>query len=306
MPTGACGINCDVCGLNVLDICSSCGSGKSREGQAKSEAQIRLFGQSCPVLACAILNQIDFCIRDCQFFPCDHFRIGAYPYGEGYLNMHKRRKNENPQNKTPLGEALLVPLAFWEDLGKKPIDLICENTMASKISETRLSLAFLHEEIIIDIKDRSLWKEAALEQKKIDHPLLELMMVVYLNNASPFTIRNEMISINDLKYVHFFQGPHELRTAPVLNRYGNDLNGFIEAAKYLKGQPIDAGDSGYQLLPFPKIPLYYIIWEGDEEFKPRVSVLFDRSIERHLTADSIWGTVNLVTHALVKSPGWRL
>jgi len=71
MPTAACGINCDVCQLNVLEVCSSCGSGKSREGQAKAEAQKRLFGQSCAILTCAILNRIEYCLRDCQFFPCE-------------------------------------------------------------------------------------------------------------------------------------------------------------------------------------------------------------------------------------------
>ena len=167
-------------------------------------------------------------------------------------------------------------------------------------------LRFLHEDIIVNIKDRSFWKETDSEPKMLRNPLLELMVMVYLNNASPFSIRNEMISINDLKDVHFFQGPHELRTEPVVNRYGNDLNGFIDAARYLGGQPIDAGDAGFKLLPFPKIPLYYILWEGDKEFKPRLSVLFDKSIERHLAADGIWGTVNLVSHVLVKGPGWHL
>ena len=35
MPTGACGINCDVCQLNLLGTCSSCGSGLSLEAEQK-------------------------------------------------------------------------------------------------------------------------------------------------------------------------------------------------------------------------------------------------------------------------------
>lgn len=52
--------------------------------------------------------------------------------------------------------------------------------------------------------------------------------------------------------------------------------------------------------------MYYILWRGDGEFKPRLSVLFDKSIEKHLAADAIWGTVNLVSNALVKGPCWTL
>jgi len=53
------------------------------------------------------------------------------------------------------------------------------------------------------------------------------------------------------------------------------------------------------LLPFPRIPLYYLLWQGDEEFKPQVTVLLDRSIEKVLAADAIWAFINRVTTALL-------
>ena len=59
MPTGACGINCDVCKLNLLGTCSSCGSGKSLEAEQKLAAQNRLFGSTCAILSCARMNQIE-------------------------------------------------------------------------------------------------------------------------------------------------------------------------------------------------------------------------------------------------------
>jgi len=220
--------------------------------------------------------------------------------------MHERRKKENPPVKVPGGAVVSVPSMFWEALAEKPIDLICENSLARKVSDAKLAVRFLSQEIIIDMKERSLWMETESKKEKIDDILLELMVVVYLNNATHFSICNEMISVSDLSDAHFFQGPHELRTDAVLKRYGNDIDGFIESAVHLGGQPIDAGDSGFMLLPFPKIPLYYVLWQGDEEFKPHLSVLFDRSIERHLAADGIWGTVGLVSNALVKGVGYRI
>ncbi len=42
----------------------------------------------------------------------------------------------------------------------------------------------------------------------------------------------------------------------------------------------------------------YLLWEGDDEFAPRLSVLFDRSIENILAADAIWGIVTRVSKAL--------
>ena len=44
MATGACGINCDTCRLNLRGTCSTCGSGTSEEGRLKLAAQERLLG----------------------------------------------------------------------------------------------------------------------------------------------------------------------------------------------------------------------------------------------------------------------
>jgi len=73
MPTGACGINCDVCKLRLLGSCSSCGSGKSLDAKKKLEAQKRIFGGNCTILACACLNKTEYCMRDCDSFPCENF-----------------------------------------------------------------------------------------------------------------------------------------------------------------------------------------------------------------------------------------
>ena len=80
MPTGACGIACDVCKLKLLQICSSCGPGKSQLAKAKLEAQKRLLGAPCPILACASLKQVDYCLRDCDLFPCENFDVRPLPF----------------------------------------------------------------------------------------------------------------------------------------------------------------------------------------------------------------------------------
>ena len=41
---------------------------------------------------------------------------------------------------------------------------------------------------------------------------------------------------------------------------------------------------------------------GDEEFKPRLTVLMDRSIEKTLAADAIWALINRVCMALLEGP----
>jgi hypothetical protein len=134
---------------------------------------------------------------------------------------------------------------------------------------------------------------------RFQKPLLELVCLVYLLNASPELLSEDMVGVESLKDALFFHGPHELMVQPFLDRYANDLDGFKKAAENLGGEILDLADVAYGIRALPKIPIYYLLWKGDEEFEPRLSILFDRSIEYHLSADAIWGLVNLVSHILV-------
>ena len=55
-----------------------------------------------------------------------------------------------------------------------------------------------------------------------------------------------------------------------------------------------------KLLVFPKVPLHYLLWRGDDEFQATISILFDRSVEVHLAADAIWAITNLVSNLLLQ------
>ena len=37
-------------------------------------------------------------------------------------------------------------------------------------------------------------------------------------------------------------------------------SGFSQAAEYLEGEPRDMADRAYRMLPFPRVPLYYLLW----------------------------------------------
>jgi len=156
---------------------------------------------------------------------------------------------------------------------------------------------------MIDIENRCLKRSGETGWETTDDPLLELVTVMYLINTNDIhPIGRDIVGVKDLKEGHFFQGPHALRTDPLLKHYGCNLKGFRRAAEYLEGEVRDMADAAYRLSPFPRIHLYYLLWEGDEEFEPRLAVLFDRSIENVLAADAIWALVNRVSTALLEGP----
>jgi hypothetical protein len=216
--------------------------------------------------------------------------------------MQERRRNEAEQKLDPTKEKIYVPPHYWEDLEKKDLTVLCENTLAQAFSAEDIVVPVLGREILVDRKNHALRRKNQGEWQPVGHSLLELLVLVYLLNSGPQLLSRELVSAQELKTAHFFQGPHELSVGGVLERFGRDLKGFRKAAQSLGGEAQNLADAAFKIPAFPKVPLYYLLWEGDEEFEPRISVLFDRSIESHLPADAIWGLVALVSEALLNTP----
>jgi hypothetical protein len=216
--------------------------------------------------------------------------------------MQERRRREPPPDRKPSGEAVDVPPEYWDALAGRDVDLLCRNAGAHPNPPDGILLPFLGEHLLLEPGARRLLRQRHAHWEPVDHPLLELICLVYLLNASPSTERGVMAGVRELRNAHFFTGPHDLDLSPLSARFGRDLDGFRAAAERLGGRAVDLADAAYRFQAFPRIPLFYLLWAGDPEFPPRVKVLFDRSIEEHLAADAIWGLVNLVSKRLLQGP----
>lgn len=192
-----------------------------------------------------------------------------------------------------------VPEAHWADLNNMPAAEVCARTGAVRHGPDAFGIRFLNEDLRIVLNGRRLLRRERDGWHEVTDPLLELMTLVYLLHAKSDPLCEEMIGISELKDFHFFQGPHAVDVSELLIRFGHTLKGFRAAALKLAGKPLDLADAAYTFYAFPKAPLHYLLWEGDAEFGPRLSILFDRSIERHFSADGIWGLIRLVNRALL-------
>ncbi len=127
-----------------------------------------------------------------------------------------------------------------------------------------------------------------------------LMVLVYLSEAKDIKPTHTWVSEKDLPGGStFFRGPHRLRVSDLEKVFGKDPGACLKAGKRLGGSEILYGDKGFALGVFPKVPLAYVLWKGDEEFPPRVGALFDSTIQSHLPLDIIWCMVSETTRRLV-------
>ena len=77
------------------------------------------------------------------------------------------------------------------------------------------------------------------------------------------------------------------------------MAGFKKAAERLDGELLDLADAAYKFSPLPKIPLYYLLWEGDDEFPPEGNILFDRSISGILSAEDVAWLAGMIIYPLM-------
>lgn len=211
-------------------------------------------------------------------------------------------KHQSAKDYAGDGSHLDVDAAYWDEVARRDRLALCNFTFFEPVAPDQLQFRFLSENVRVDLACRRLLRCSQSGWQADDDPLLTLAVIMYLKNTrAVYALGNDIVGIKDLKEGHFFAGPHALRTGRLVDRFGTDPRAFLQAGAALDGQPLDMADAAVRLLPFPRVPIYFLLWLGDEEFRPRMQVLFDRSIENSLPADAIWALVNRVARALAQA-----
>ncbi len=296
MGTGACGIDCTVCKLHVSGACTTCGSGRSRAGREKLAAQLRLFGQGCPILACAVDKQIDYCLRDCDAFPCDWFKDGPHPFSSSFLDMQARRRTrlaETRQAAWPQGAPVL-----WQALRDRPLEQIAKASGAQAV-DGRLRLSCLHEAWLIDPVAESITKESGQFGGEWDRQL-PFLMLVYLVGARNAPISGRFVHPRDLVPGQDpFQGQHAIDATDLARALGREGDAFLTACRALAGAPTGEADASAVLSVLPKLPFQVLLWLADDEFDARASLLVDAGALDHVPPDALAALANLLVQRLL-------
>lgn len=99
----------------------------------------------------------------------------------------------------------------------------------------------------------------------------------------------------------FFAGPHELPLAPLVERFGDRPHELLERAALLGGRQVEAGADMAVMIPgLPKVPLWVLLWAGDNEFEPRAVICIDERAHFHLAVDATLAITYLMVQRLTK------
>ena len=187
---------------------------------------------------------------------------------------------------------LIIDPLHWEKLSQLHPTDVCNRTEATyHPAQEGFLLPVYNLRYLVLPKKREIlrmeWNDKPIRETL--HPYFSLMVLVYLTEAKDVKPTHTWISEKDLKGgPAFFRGPHRLEVEELVHRVGGDPEAFLNAGRKLGGSEILFGDKGFALHVFPKVFLAYILWKGDEEFPPNIHVLFDSTVEFHLSLDILW------------------
>ncbi len=172
-------------------------------------------------------------------------------------------------------------------------------TLAETETGRALTLPFLDDELLITLPGASI----RYSHKNDDVPLwAKIVALHYLNAAKSAPPTGRQITFQDLEGGRVYFPAFLRRTIiPLLDAFGENLEGFETAGLKAGGIKSSIGDHSLSFQAFPFVSIAFVLWKGDDEFPASGSVIFDSSIANYLSTEDIAVLCNMVALRIIKN-----
>lgn len=203
------------------------------------------------------------------------------------------------QNNHEYGYELAYKLA-GEQLAKlNDLEQQCQKSGAQYLmidSQRVIIVKYLNQSYRITLPDIKI----SLTSSKEEVPLKDKILILhYLTQAKGTQISNKLVTYKELP-----EGANYLPTfskraiKPLVDYFGKQPHLLVDIATKLGGQKADYGDVAVTINAFSRVPITFVLWQGNEEFPPNGNIIFDSSISDYLTTEDI--------NVLCEAIAWRL
>ena len=129
----------------------------------------------------------------------------------------------------------------------------------------------------------------------------QVLLLHYLNLAEDVIISGEWIAYQEVPDGKFYLDAFIRRAKnPMVQGFGNNPELLVKLTTEVYGAtPMEQGDQAVRILALPLIPVALILWEGDDEFTPEGTILFDRTVSRVLSAEDIAWLAGMIIYPLL-------
>ena len=160
----------------------------------------------------------------------------------------------------------------------------------------------LNTEYIVNLADRKISSVRSGSPPEPAAFLEQLCILAYLINARDLPLANKIVKAETLPGGQFFfRGIHSLPADKLQSTFGDNPKALHRIVEQFNAKICQFGDASIELYVLPRIPLTIVIWQRDEEFDSRASILFDQTAAAQLPLDALLTAANLTVQALVKA-----
>lgn len=187
-------------------------------------------------------------------------------------------------------------------LEKKDFQDLTRFSLFEKMGENKWRVPFLNRTYAVSFPDFTFTDLAdAAREVPIQEQVLALH---YLEGVSDLSVSGNWVAYREIKDAAFYNSAFLKRTAvPLKSVFGKNPGALTASGEKLGAGFVDFGDVGLEFAVFPKIPVRYILWAGDDEFEPEASVLFDDTAGRILSAEDLAWLAGMVVYRLMALAG---
>jgi Domain of unknown function (DUF3786) len=185
-----------------------------------------------------------------------------------------------------------------ESLCRQPLAEILKRSGYQAKESDSLHIPFLDRTYAVSYPDFR-FSDTADSAKSV--PLQEQVLILhYLSAASPSRPAGRWIAYREIPGAAFYFSAFVKRAIDPLKKvFGNDTGALKKAVARLNGQPIAAGDAGFEFQALPRVPLQIILWEADEEFGAEGNILFDQNVGEILTPEDVAWLAGMLVYRLM-------
>ncbi|MCL5982289.1 MAG: DUF3786 domain-containing protein [Firmicutes bacterium] len=201
-------------------------------------------------------------------------------------------------NKTPynLGETLLVARRKFS--GAAAESMAANSGSRFIREESSFVVPLLGQNYLVSYPEGLVTRQGTGEEAPLATAIL---LLHYLSWSTGVPLSGSWISYKELQGGAVYIDPFSNRAVlPFVKNFGGRPREFARAAQLLGGEKTSHGHLSYRIPSLPRVPLLYILWEGDEEFPPSGTILFDRHANEYLHTEDYAVLAGMTAGALVK------
>lgn len=193
-----------------------------------------------------------------------------------------------------------VDKEFWRALAQADPEDILKRTGVRR-QQNIFRFSYFNQEAVVDLDQERVVRVAAPEEEPGFRRCLVTLLYLLLVNTAELGPPVSPLELTGATTFFQSRGPHAIPSAPLEERFGHDLKGFLEVGRRLGAEPRDLGDGAFALTVYPGLSVEVILWEADEEFPAQVSFTVPANLDRFWQLDAVLALMGLAVKELLRA-----